>query len=270
MGMLLALGWPAGSAIADDDTLTLSIHPILPPEETRSFYAPLASFLEDATGKRVEIRTDQNFFAYWQSMQRQQGFDLVLDAAHFTDYRLAQMNYEVLAKQPATVTQSLVTRPELLVFDPEDLIGQPVATAAAPSLAATILQSQIYPNTLQQPAIREAPDSITALEMTMAGEVDAAFVPTPLLANYPELNLVATSDPVPHIAVSASPDVPQEIRDQIREALLNADNNTRGNSVLDSLNFQAFEPASASIYEGYSRLLEGTWGYNNQARRGNR
>lgn len=262
LGMLLLLAW---TPWAWGDTLTLSIQPILPPDETREAFQPLADFIAETIDRPIEINTSHNFFTYWQNMRRGDGFDLVLDAAHFTDYRIRELGFNVLVKQPDTVSYTLVSREGLLALDPDELVGRPVATTPAPSMGS-LLMSELYPSPLQQPALVEVHDTIEALEKTARGEVDGAFVPTLLVQNYPMLNVISVTDSVPHIALSASSDIDAEDRRRIREALLDASETERGQAMLEAINLPPFEPANDSIYRGYSRLMEGTWGYDNQAR----
>ena len=95
----------------------LAIQPILPPAEIKVQYKALADYLSDKTGNTVTLQTFSSFKSYFANMKRKKGFDMVLDAAHFTNYRADKMNYNVLVKLPDTVSFSLVTGPDLMVFD---------------------------------------------------------------------------------------------------------------------------------------------------------
>ncbi|NIP71696.1 MAG: phosphate/phosphite/phosphonate ABC transporter substrate-binding protein [Gammaproteobacteria bacterium] len=75
------------------------------------------------------------------------------------------------------------------------------------------------------------------------------------------LYTVQTTPQIPHMALSASPRVPEDAQRAIRDALINAGNSRGGRQLLDHLRFQGFEPASPEIYEGYARLLQGVYGY---------
>jgi len=65
----------------------------------------------------------------------------------------------------------------------------------------------------------------------------------------------------PGMALSASPAVPGEALEVIRRAFLAARDIDAGRRALASAGVTGFEPASAALYEGYDRLLRGTWGY---------
>lgn len=240
--------------------LRLAIQPILPAAQTRAAYQPLADYLGQVIGREVRIVTSPNFLAYWETMRRRGAFDLALDAAHFTDYRDEHMGFTVLVKLPDTVSYSIVTAGDRLLFDPGELIGQPVATLTSPSLGAVRL-AQMFPNPLRQPVIVKADDSVAAIRMVLAGKVMAAIVPTPLLNQYSNLNVVTTTPPVPHIALSAAPSVDAATQRAIREAMLNAGKTEAGRRMLTAVKLPGFVAADNRTYHGYAQLLQGVWGY---------
>ncbi len=240
------------------DTYTFVVQPILPPEQTRKAFQPLVDYLARRTGHEIRLVTAVNFLAYWAKMKRG-GYDLILDAAHFTDWRVKNMDYVVLAKIPDTVSYSLVTAEDTLVLEPSELIGKPVATIGSPSLGAVRL-AQMFPNPLRQPVTVEVDNSRDAIEAVLKGRAVGAIVPSPLVGAFP-LNVVTTTEPVPHIAFSASPEVPEAVRKALRRALVEADRTPDGQAMLKAINFPRFEPADRKVYDGYAKLLEGIWGY---------
>ena len=241
-------------------TWQLAIQPILPRDRTLTVYAPLAKYLSRATGQTIRIRASYNFVDYWESMRQPPGFDLVLDAAHFTDFRDQRMGYTVLAKLPDTVTYSLVTREETLLFEPADLVGKRIATIPPPSLGGLRLNA-MFPNPLRQPVMVATNNAQQALERLKTGKAVAALVPTPLIRGDTSLNVVTTTEPVPHMAFSVSPRVPAAMRKKLRHALLQAGKTSAGKAMLKALKLPGFVPADNALYAGYARLLEGTWGY---------
>lgn len=238
----------------------LAIQPILPKAEIEKAYQPLASYLSKITGHKITVKANYNFLGYWESMRRGQGYDLIIDAAHFTDYRDLKMKYTVLAKLQDTVTYSLVTSEDVLLFEPEELVGKKVATIPSPSLGGVRL-AELFPNPLRQPRIIGTSNSREALEKLKRGEVAAALVPTPLVRGDNALNVVMTTEPVPHMALSASSSVDRETQQTIRKALTQAHKTKDGKAVLKAINLPGFDPANNATYRGYASLLEGVWGY---------
>lgn len=185
---------------------------------------------------------------------------MILDAAHFTGYRVTRMGYSVLAKIPGEVSYTLVTGSNTMVLGASDLIGKTVATIAPPSLGAVRLV-ELFPNPLRQPVIVEVNNSVDAIRDVLDGKVVAALVPSPLVQQYSSLNTVLTTDPVPHIALSAAPTVPKPVQETIKNALINADKTPAGKAMLKAINFPGFVPTHAKVYAPYGKLLQGTWGY---------
>ena len=272
--LILALGivgWPSMGLAAPADVLKAEpgdlvfiIQPILNEEQTKRAYQPLADYLGKIAGKRVVIRTLPNFVAYWEVMRLSNAYDLVLDAAHFTDYRAKKLGFKVLAKIPDTVSYSLIVGAGALVIDPSELIGKTVATPGAPSVGAARLNA-MYPNPVRQPVIVDSGTAEESIQMLVKNKVQAAMVPTPLvsqqMAQGGGISVVTTTEPIPHIALSAAPRLNAELREKIRAALVNAPNTEDGKKMLKGINFERFDPANEQIYAGQGTLLKEYWGY---------
>ena len=243
---------------------SLAIQPTLPQEKLKENYQPLADYLSKVTGHTITISTQRNFLFYWTKMRkREKGFDLVLDAAHFTDFRIKTQGYTVLAKLPDSVSSSIVTREDNLLFDANDLIGLRVATMPSPSLGSLRLE-QLFPNPMRMPHFVWETNTTVAVEKLLSGDVDAAIIPTRLASAYHNLNIVMTTELVPHMGLSASPDVPAEVAEKIRQALINAGAEDSGRIMLSKLKIDNFEAADNTSYDGYAKLLTGVFGYLQQ------
>lgn len=256
--VFLALVFSVSGAMAAD--LNLYVQPIESVAKTERAFQPLARYLSKKTGYSIHVKTASNFLTYWELMRRDKDFNLVLDAAHFTDFRDQQEGYHVLAKVPDTVSFSLVTSGNLLLFDASELIGKTLASAPSPSLAGVRL-AQIFPNPLRQPVLVQASNFEQALEMLKQGKIAAALVPTPMVNGDNSVNTVMTTKPVPHMAFSASPRISPTLRKKLREALINANKDKQGKIMLQKMHYTGFQPADNAMYQGYENLLDGVWGF---------
>lgn len=240
---------------------TLAIQPILPQKELVQRYQPLADYLSKKSGHTITITTQRNFLYYWTKMRKgKKGFDFVLDAAHFTDYRIKAMDYTVLAKLPDSVSFSIVTSEDKFILDEEELIGLRVATMPSPSIGALRLE-EIFDNPMRMPFYIWERNTTTAVEKIQSGEIDAAIIPTRLASTYDNLNVVMTTEPVPHMGLSASPNVPSDVTEAIKQALLSASTTESGKAMLSAINTEGFEATTSKTYDGYSDLLKNTHGY---------
>jgi phosphonate transport system substrate-binding protein len=239
----------------------LAIQPILPQAELRSSYQPLADYLSQKTGHTITISTHRTFITYWNEMRKgDKGFDLVLDAAHFTDYRVQKLDYTVLAKMPDTVSFSIITKDDSFILDTSELISKRIATLPSPSLGAVRLE-ELFPNPMRIPNYVWEINADAAIKSVISGKNDAAIVPTRLVSSYEGLNIVLETEPVPHMGLSASPKVPAEVTDKIRDALVNANTTPEGKEMLSNLKISKFEPADNETYAGYASLLKSIYGY---------
>lgn len=256
VSLLLMLGLGHTGRAAE---LSFAVHPILNPEQTERSYRPLLKYLERASGHSFKLVNNKNLFAHWNAFQRG-GYDFILDGPHFTDFRIQRLQYDVLVKFPSVVSYSLVTHVDLDVFEPEELIAKHIATTPSPALGALWLY-KIYPNPLRQPVLLASDDSVGAAEVLSRGEAQAAMIPTPLLGRYPDFSSLVSTDQVPAPAISASPKLDPELRNQIKQLLLDLPNSDEGKKVLEALQTEGFIATSAQEYQGHSELLEGMWGY---------
>lgn len=258
LGLALLLAQPAAAA-----PLVLLIQPILGEPQTRQTYQPLADYLGRIARREVTILAPPNHFAYWGIVRRNRGFDLVLDEAHFTDYRAQRHGFDILAKAPDTMSYSLVVPESLRVLDPMELIGKSVATLGLPSIGAVRLTA-MYLNPARQPHFVEAASPEEALDLMARQRVHAAILPTPFVGRRMEsarIRAVMTTEPIPHIALSAAPGVDAALRQRLRLALLNAGKSAEGRRMLEAVGLERFESATPELYAGQQRILQKYWGY---------
>ncbi len=256
-----ALFMPTRQALAAD--IRFAVQPIMDPAATRLAYQPLADYIAQATGKTVELVTFRNYIEYWVHMKSGKSFNLILDAPFYTDYRIKKQGHVPLVKVPGVISNSLVTRADAGILDESELVGKRVATITPPSPGSLILQ-KLYPNPSRQPFLITARDSEHAIELVISGKAVAAIVPTPLvgqaMSQGKDLFTVMTTEPIPHIALTAGPDIDLDTRRKIIKALLDAKNIPEGQKILKLIGFsEGFEPASPEIYLGYSEYLNQLW-----------
>jgi len=238
----------------------IAVQPVLPESEIKKAYQPLVEYLSKNTSHTFSIKTYKNFLTYWEKMKKQAGFDFVLDAAHFTDWRIKRHNYNVLAKFPDSVSFSLVTHEDNLIFDAEELILSKIATMSSPGLGAVRL-NEIYPNPVRIPLYVQSKDAVTAIQKVIDGKADAAIIPTPLMSGFENLNLVETTKLVPHMGFSASSKIPDSVVIEVKKSLIDAIKTVEGKKMLNNINIEYFQEANNAVYDGYAVLLEDVFGY---------
>lgn len=248
------------SVSAEAAALKFAIPPFLPKAELEKSFGPLVQKLSEMTGTPIDLEVFPNYLAFWQETRTGSPFDIALDAAPTTDFRVARQHWHVIAKLSGTVTQSLVTGPNDAVLDPSELINKKIAVQPSPSVSALTLY-QLFPNPVQQPQLVFVDSNRAAAEAVKAGKVAAAVIPTPIAAGYPSLNVVTTTAPLPFLAVSVSPNVSPELAKSLQSALIRLSETPEGEAMLQQSQLRAFTRATDSDYAGQEKLLEGTFGY---------
>lgn len=235
------------------------VQPNFKPDKMKAIYQPFVEYLKKETGATFNVTAEKSFLTYWIKMKKGK-YDLIMDAAHFTDYRISHMGYQVLVKMPDTVSFSLITNSNELIFDEKELVGKKLITLPPPSLGSTRLV-KMFPNPLKQPRITSTNSAVKAIKAVQKGEYFAALVPTPMLNQFKDVNTVRTTQPVPHMAISASSSIDKELQSKIRIALLKASGSEQGRKMLNGLSITSFKITTAKTYRGYEKLLSGVWGY---------
>ena len=240
---------------ANAEQITFVVQPIMQPQQTQKTYQPLVDYLKKETGLNIKLVSEKNFLTYWFKMKKGK-YDLVLDAAHFTDFRVKKLSYTVLAKIPDTVTYSLFTHKDNLVFEAEELVAKRLTTLPPPSMGATSLL-RLFNNPTRQPIISSVKSAHEAIKAVQTGKSFAASVPTPLLNNVKDINVITTTEPLPHMAFSASPKLDKTKHALIKAALIKASQTQTGQQVLQHLNITSFSDSNNKAYHGYVDYLHG-------------
>lgn len=257
---LLALsGLALGTAKAAEYKVTLE--PAYPPEASAQIYQPLLDYLTAETGHRFVAVTPRNYNFHWRDLRQNEPTDFAFEEAHFTDYRAQRFGFRPLARLAEPTVYSLVALPQTAEQGLDSLIGKPLISMTSPSLGYALV-SEMFSNPIAQPDIRsEAASWRDGVEMIFGGEADAAMVPRFIAVLYPNLQVMQTTREFPGAAFSASPNVPQEVVDAVRTALLKLHENPSAYEVLVEIGSTRFQPASVDDYRGSQDVLKGFFGY---------
>lgn len=249
-------------AEGNDDALTLLLQPAIGERRSEAIYQPLADYLLTTTGIGLRTQAPANLIAHWETVRRN-NYDFVLDAPHFTDYRVRKFGFHVLAKAPNTESFSLITRVGEKIIDPGVLANRRVAALGLPSVGVARLYA-MFPNTAKQPRVVEIQRPSEGMQMLLLKQVEAALLPTSFVARRAaqgEIAVVLSTEPAAPFAVSASSRVPSAAREAIRQSLLRAHETDDGRAMLQQIGIARFEPASADTFSNQGNVLKSFWGY---------
>lgn len=236
--------------------LQLLAHPVYPPEQTRLVFQPLVDYLNEATGLQIELVVERNYHRYWINARNGDAPALILEDAHMISWRMNNFDYQPLVTAGEPMTFSLLAtgmEGESL----NDFYGQPISTLPSPSLGFLVL-TRWYSNPLQQPQIQSTATSwLDAVEMVFSAEAAAAMAPRPLAERYPNLIAVETSPEFPGLTLSASPDVPEDVRQKLIDAMIVLHANDEHHAALFEIDVDRFVPADPADYLGLDDWFRG-------------
>lgn len=260
--IVLFIGAVSGTPAAADEAFVLLVQPTMGQERSDEIFRPFARYLETVTGRPCVIQAPPNFMAHWETLRRNH-YDLALDASHFTDYRIRKFGFSALAKVPDAESYSLIVRDKQRAADPLALAAKRVATLGLPSMAAARLYA-MFPNPSRQPVVVEVKHPDDGVALLLNKKVEAALLPTAFVTRRIEQGgvvMVLTTEPIPQLALSASPRVPEKLRETIRLGVLRAHETEAGRQMLRQIGFERFEPATAETFANQGNVLKGYWGY---------
>ena len=229
-------------------------------------YARLAERMTEVLGEPVRLVMTEHVLEHWEQV-RDGGGDVVLDEAHFADYRVQKFGFRIIAKRSGRYAFCVVVRAGARVLEPEDLWARTVASRPAPSLLAVKLL-ELFPDPARAPRLVSVRSDDEAIRQVLDGRVGAAMVPVELAAAHPNLEVVLATEELPRMALSLSPEVDDAMANALSALLLGTEPRRSRHTPGPVPALPAavppapgFEAADDQLYAGYARLLRGTWGY---------
>jgi hypothetical protein len=251
-----------GATSATADTFTLAVEPAYPSEQVQEVYRPLSEYLSKSTGHTFNIVSPRNYHFHWRDIRQNAAVDFVFEEAHFTEFRARRFGFTPLVRKIEPTSYAILADPEHSERGLDGLVGRRIATMPSPSLGFALL-AEFFKNPVSQPEFRsEATSWRDGPEMVFSGDAEAAMVPEYIARQYPNLVEVARSREFMGTTLSASPAVPVEVREAVREALLRIQDDESSYDVLVEIGASGFESAAAADYVGAEGVLSGFFGYS--------
>ena len=219
----------------------------------------VSDYLSEALGETVRIERRQNPLEHWRLLSSGERPAIVLEDPHFADYRVTRSGYRIVAAVEGRQLFAIAAA-GVLLLEPMDLAGRPVAALAPPSLS-TLQLLAFFPDAVHTPRIIESPSYQVAATRASGDLAVAAVLPVDALRSYPGLKGMLTMEELPAKAVSVAPELAETMIERIASALLAANFSAGGRRALVQLRVSGFIRGHPEAYEGYARLLKGTWGF---------
>ncbi len=237
--------------------------PAYTPAAAEEIYKPLLDYLSKATGEKFVLAPAANYASYWRDILKPDQTDFSYDEAQFADYRINHLGFIPLVRRSQGTSYTLLANPDFEGEKPSALLSSRIATMPAPSLGYAVLM-QVFSDPVQQPDISSnAASWRDCLDMLNSGEAQAMIFPTWMLETFgnPSMVTLYTSRDFAGSAILASPDVPEDVRNKVRDALLNAEGAPELGELLLELGITKFVSAEPKDYAGEQKMLSGFYGY---------
>lgn len=206
-------------------TVDFSAPPLLGPDDSRSLYGPLMELLTRETGSTFRYVHVDNWFAYQSAMQHDR-FHLLLDDAHYASWRLTSGKHVALVKARERVRFVVLATRAGKIYSKEDLIGRTLCAYPQPDLG-TISVLQKFNGPFQVPQILETRLPLDRVQRLLAGDCAGAVLARgqytgsdALRGVSGRLKIVTQTDSYPGLTLTASSDMPDKLRNAIRQILL--------------------------------------------------
>ena len=235
--------------------LQIVVEPIFPDTQAKTVYAPLIEYLSNSIDREIQLITPSSFREHWKDTRSNTAYDLAIASAPITDFRIQQQGYVPLVRKAKNISYSLVTLdPD--ISDSDELLGHLVSIVQSPSVSYLLI-TRWYNNPLSQPKLNSnAPTWNDSINQLFAAEVDGILIPSRVAAQYPQFNIVRTSQEIPGFAISASAELDSALKEQIKQALLALNEDDIYYDLLQELETESFIGATADEYNGYINWLK--------------
>lgn len=263
LGVVLAAGLLAGIPVsANAANYTLTVEPNYPAAQIREVYGPLVSYLNRSTGHRFTVRSAANFNEHWRDLRSGAKTDFVFEEGHFFDYRRKRSGAIGVARtQENSAFVIAVADPEIAAEGRDGIVGRTVASLGAPNLAY-VLVFDAFRNPLAQPEVRSVSSKWSdGPDLVFSGDIEGTLLPAYMASENPALTEIWRSREVPGRVFSASPELPQDVRQAVADALMKLHEDPDAYSVMTELRTERLVGVDTVGYDGLERLLVNSFGY---------
>lgn len=266
----LMIGSIAGP-VSGQETLKLGVFPRKPAVETKAGYEPLAQYLSDKTGKKVELVLSKDFKTFWEGVKNRE-FDIV----HYNQYHYIksrkELDYDVIVMNEefgsALARSAIVVRKDSGINSISDLKGKKILFGGGKQAMQSYIGaiSILKKNGLQQGEFEEQfavnpPNAALAAYNKM---VDAAGIGENVISlkavkdsiDADQMKVLAVGDPLPMLCWAVKKEMDKGLRDKIAKAMIGLRNDPTGEPLLKGAEVTAFLTASDKDYNVVRKVVK--------------
>jgi phosphonate transport system substrate-binding protein len=265
---LLAATLFAPSAEAADDPLVMGLFPRRNASETTRLFTPLANYLTEKLGRKVQLVTARDFESFWKGVAEQR-YDIV----HYNQYhyiRSAQ-SYQVIAhieeQGKSTIAGVLYVRRDSGITTVGQLKGRTVLFGGGEDAMISyitnrylMLQAGLKNDDFRSIFAVNPPNSVIGLHRRQADAAGAGdgVLELPMVRksiNADDLMTLAVSEPLLQLPVAVKRTMPPKLRVSIQSILVDLTNSDAGKQVLKSAILTGMGKAEDKDYDPHRRIV---------------
>jgi len=254
----------APASVLAGEALVFSAPPRESAAEAQQLYQPVAAYLTHVLGRPVAYVHPRSELSYQKDMAKG-AYDIVFDGAHFTSWRIARLNHNVLAKLPEPQVFAVVTRrDDAHLTNAKQLAGKKVCAAGATDLSTLALLSEF--DALRQPLVIEHVGWNKIFDAVVEGRCAAGTLPLTVLQKLDGAGVLTRvlhqSRPLPNQAFSAGPRLSADEQLALSKALTSEPARQALTALLAAHGAEVgLALVAKDEYAGMDRYLKNVWGY---------
>ncbi len=259
-----------GSATSDD-ALIVGVFPRRNAETTIQIFTPLAEYLQKQLRRPVRLETAPDFEVFQERLAGRH-YDLV----HFNQYHYikahASYRYDVLVQNEefgeSVIRGAIYVRKDAGIENIGDLRGKRILFGGGKDAMMSylvprhlLLKGGLARGDYQESLAASPPNAVLAtyLGLADAGGAGEVVRRLPIVKNRIDvsaLNLIAVSEPLPHLPWAVKSELNRELRDKLRTLLLHLKDSEEGRTVLDKARLTGFQPAVDADYDVHRKIID--------------
>ncbi len=257
--------------ITDSDALVIGIFPRRDPALSIRLFKPLKELLEQKTNRRFILETSPNFKSFKNSL-RQRRYDLV----HFNQFHYVKshdtLKYDVLVQNEEfgenTIRGGIYVRKDSGIDSLQQLRGKSILFGGGKEAMMSyivplylIYQAGLKDDDFKPLFTTSPPNSILATytrQVIASGAGDAA-IRLPVVTkkiDTGQLKALALSEGMAHLPWAIKRELPDELKQQIQQILLDLKTSQSGREVLKAAKLTAFNPVSDQDYNQHRDIID--------------
>lgn len=245
--------------------LVFGTAPTSSPEETTKAYAKMIAYLSKSIDRPVVLKPASNYQEYQINMRKGM-YDLAFDGPPFIAWRMERMKHVPLVKLPAEIKIVVIKREDSKYNTLDELAIHNVNTCVVPPPnTLTLIFLSYFPHPARQPNLLPIEGFKNIENCVRSGKGEIAVFRDMYWQKMDQQGLKVMFEPgigYPERTISAGPNVPEDVRAKIIEALTSEEGAAASVDVLSRFRRDKFVKAEPKEFEGQAEMLRPVWGFH--------